>query len=249
MNSSQPSTSSWRQGVLDSLPITVSIIMFGAIFGMLSLQAGLTVWQTLAMSLVVYAGSAQFTALSMISEHNSLWAIVLATFLLNSRHLLMGLSISPHYQQFSRAQVNVFAFFLTDEQYAISLNRFRHHKSDAAYILSVCLSLYLGWFTGTLLGTVAGQWIPDPEALGLGFSFTAMFLALAYYQLTSLLRIMTFVLCGIIAVGMSFFLPSGLHLLIAGIIAFAIGYYMPTRETEKKQATSQESVSNEVETA
>ncbi|MGD8189808.1 AzlC family ABC transporter permease [Brevibacillus ginsengisoli] len=247
MNSARPNLSSWRQGLLDSLPITVSLMLFGAIFGMLSLQAGLTVWQTLAMSLVVYAGSAQFTALSMISEHSSLWAIVLATFLLNSRHLLMGLSISPHYQQFSSRQVNVFAFFLTDEQYAISLNRFRHHSSDAAYITSVCLSLYLGWFTGTLLGTVAGQWIPDPEALGLGFSFTAMFLALAYYQLTSLVRVVTFVICGAVAVGMSFILPSGLHLLIAGVIAFAVGYFLPT--DEKKQTSAQESLTSEVETA
>ncbi len=247
MKSSHREKQSWRQGVIDSLPITVSIILFGAIFGMLSLQAGLAGWQSIAMSLIVYAGSAQFTALSMLSDHANLWAIVLATFLLNSRHLLMGLSISPHYQKFSFAQVNLFAFFLTDEQYAITLNRFRHHASDLGYIASVSLSLYFGWFFGTLLGTVAGQWIPDPDALGLGFSFTAMFLALAYYQLTSVIRVLTFLLCGVVAVGLALVLPSGLHLLFAGLIAFGIGYYLP----EKTEKPAHEKLSNpsEVETA
>lgn len=236
----------WRQGVIDSLPITVSIILFGAIYGMLSLQAGLTGWQSLAMSTIVYAGAAQFTALSMLSEGASMWAIILATFLLNSRHLLMGLSVSPHYQNFSMTQVNIFAFLLTDEQYAIILNRFRHHSSEASYILSVGLSLFLAWNVGTLLGVVAGQWIPDPESLGLGFSFTAMFLALAYYQLTSVARILTFIICAGVSVSLTLVLPSGLHLLAAGLVAFGIGYYLPVREEKtNKDAT----LANEVETA
>ncbi len=221
-----------RQGVLDAGPITISIVLFGAIFGMLSRQAGLSAWQSLGMSLVVYAGSAQFTALSMLAEHANLGAIVLATFLLNSRHFLMGLSMAPHYQGFSRWTVNALAFFLTDEQYAITLNRFRHHQSDSAYIWAVSLSLYAGWCGGTWLGIAAGKWLPDPNALGLGFSFTAMFLALAYYQLTSALRILTFLACGTIAVALAVWLPGGLHLLAAGLIAFAIGYFLPEHKTE-----------------
>ncbi len=238
---------SWRQGVLDALPITVSIVLFGAIFGMLALQTGLTAWESVAMSLIVYAGSAQFTALSMLSEQAGMWAIVLATFLLNSRHFLMGLSMSPHYQRFSPLSVNTLAFFLTDEQYAITLNRFRHHESDIPYIVAVSLSLYVGWCGGTLLGTAAGQWIPDPASLGLGFSFTAMFLALAYYQLVSLIRIVTFLLCGALAVGLALVLPSGLHLLVAGLVAFAIGYALPAKERE--QGRSEQDSPREVESA
>ncbi|WP_139490150.1 AzlC family ABC transporter permease [Brevibacillus dissolubilis] len=249
-----------RQGLLDSLPITVSIILFGAIFGMLSMQTGLTAWESIAMSLIVYAGAAQFTTLSMISEGASMWAIVLAVFLLNSRHFLMGLSMSPYYQSFSRGKVNGLAFFLTDEQYAITLNRFRHHKSDIPYITTVSLALYLGWNGGTWIGTMAGQYVPDPESLGLGFSFTAMFLALVYYQLTSLLRIVTFFLCGATAVGLALILPSGLHLLAAGVLAFAIGYFWPGQEQQSDSdaktaaasdtvATQSGSTSKEVESA
>ncbi|MGI6187027.1 MAG: AzlC family ABC transporter permease, partial [Brevibacillus sp.] len=144
---------------------------------------------------------------------------------------------SPYYQRFSPAQVNALAFLLTDEQYAITLNRFRRYPSDTSYILGVGLSLYIAWCLGTWLGTVAGQWIPDPAALGLGFSFTAMFVALAYYQLLSVVRILTFVLCGAAAVGMTFVLPNGLPVLVAGLLAFAIGYFLPAAEpTETAQS-------------
>lgn len=230
----------WSQGLKDTLPIAISLILFGAIFGLLSLQTGLSTFETLLMSICVFAGAAQFTSLSLLSDQASIWAIILATFLLNSRHFLMGLSLSPFYTHFSRGFVNMSAFFLVDEQYAITLNRFRSHKSSKPYILSVSLCIYLSWVIGTYIGTLAGNWIPDPNKIGLGFSFTAMFLALSYYQLTSHLRIFTFASCGILAVALTIFLPFGLHILISGFFAFAIGYYSDqhSKVSERAEHTS-----------
>ncbi|MFM1653999.1 AzlC family ABC transporter permease [Brevibacillus sp. B_LB10_24] len=227
-----------RQGLIDAAPISVSVALFGAIFGMLSIQAGLSGWQSLAMSLIVFAGSSQFTALSMLSERAGSLSIILATFLLNSRHFLMGLSLSPYYRSFPKLLTGIFAFFLTDEQYAIILNRFRHHPSHAAYVFTVGLALYIGWCAGTWLGTIAGQWLPDPAALGLDFSFTAMFLALAYYQLGSLLRILTFLATGAVAAGLALLLPNGLHLLAAGLFAFAVGYFAQQSPVEQEAETT-----------
>ncbi|GAA4703506.1 AzlC family ABC transporter permease [Brevibacillus fulvus] len=246
MKSSESTIQSLRNGFIDALPVTASYIVFAAIFGMLSLQTGLSPWQSIAMSIIVYAGSAQFTALSMLAEQASPWAIIFATFLLNSRHLLMGLSLSPYYQGYSRLQLNSVAFLLTDESYAISLNRLREQpKINVSYVVGVSLSLYLAWIGGTWLGTMAGQWIPDPASLGLGFSFTAMFLALAYYQLGSLVRILTFVACGLVATWLALFLPNGLHLLIAGLLAFVVGFSLPL----KQAAQTSEDARQEVEPA
>lgn len=231
--------SEWRQGVLDAAPIAVSILLFGGIYGMLSLQAGLTAWESLAMSLIVYAGAAQFAALSMLADDAGFWAIVLATFFINSRHLLIGLSMSQSYKSFSGRYVNGMAFFLIDESYAIMLNRFRQHAPNKGYIAAVGLMLYGFWNLGTVLGTVAGKWIPDPEALGLGLSFTLMFLALAYYQLYSWLRILTFLVCGVLAVWLAGVLPNGLHLLAAGVAAFAVGYLWP-EQSDGKEASGDE---------
>ncbi|MED4586499.1 AzlC family ABC transporter permease [Brevibacillus choshinensis] len=246
MKWSAQSKASFRRGIWDSLPITASYILVGAIFGMMSGQAGLSPWQSVAMSAFVYSGAAQFSAIAMFADHASMWAIVLTTCMLNTRHLLMGLSISPYYQRFSSAQVNGLAYFLTDEQYAISLNRFRQQPSEASYIVAVGGSFLASWILGTWLGTVAGQWIPDPASLGLDFSFTAMFVALAFYQLTSFTRTLTFLLCGGLAVIFALLLPNGLHLLVAGLVAFMIGYVWPTKGTEKKENPNSE---QKVETA
>lgn len=239
MNQSKPSPSPFRTGLWDALPITASYILFGAIFGMMSLQAGLSTWESMTMSLFVYSGAAQFSVISMLVDQASMWAIILTTFLLNTRHFLMGLSMSPYYQKFSAAQVNGLAFYLTDEQYALTLNRFRHHPSQLSYIFAVSVSLHLSWALGTWLGTIAGKWIPDPASLGLGFSFTAMFLALAFYQLTSVTRVLTFLLCGALATCFALFLPDGLHLLIAGIVAFGIGYFLPSKNKEEENQSEQ----------
>ncbi|MFD3445972.1 AzlC family ABC transporter permease [Microbacteriaceae bacterium 4G12] len=222
----------WRQGVMDAIPIGLSFLLFGSIFGMMAMQTGLTAWQSVAMSMMVFAGAAQFACLPMLAEHASYWTIILATFLINSRHLLMGLSISPYYKTFSKRFVNFAGFFLLDEQYALTLHRFRHHKPNQSYIIGLSLTFYITWCVGTWLGTVAGGWIPNPEALGLGFSFTAMFLALVYYQFTSLLRVVTFFVCGLVATMLVFVLPNGLHILVAGIVSFAIGYALPAKEQE-----------------
>ncbi|MFC3882133.1 AzlC family ABC transporter permease [Bacillus songklensis] len=215
----------WKKGFTDALPIAFSFILFGGIFGMLSVQTGLSVLESVGMSLIVFAGSAQFTAISLLSDHASMWTIILVTFFINSRHLLMGLSMSPYYQPFSNKFSTIMAFFLIDEQYAITMNHFRHHKATQRYIMAVSFTLYGTWVIGTWLGTLTQSLIPDPEQLGLGFSFTALFLALVYFQFTSPLRIAVFILCGVASVLFSFILPYGLHLLAGGAIAFAIGYF------------------------
>lgn len=232
----------WKKGFLDALPIAFSFILFGGIFGMLAVQTGLSVLESVGMSLIVFAGSAQFTALSLLTDHTGMWTIILVTFFVNSRHLLMGLSMSPYYQPFSKKFSTVMAFFLIDEQYAITMNHFRHHHATKPYIIVVSLTLYATWVGGTWLGTLTQSLIPDPEKLGLGFSFTALFLSLVYFQFTSLLRIMVFGLCGTAAVLLAFVLPYGLHLLAAGVIAFVIGYFFNKESVSEKTAEQREEV-------
>ncbi|MBG9568221.1 AzlC family ABC transporter permease [Brevibacillus agri] len=247
MKLSKHSASLFWQGAWDALPLAASYILSAIIFGMMALAAGLTVWESVAMSLFIYTGAAQFSAVGMIAEHTGMWAILLTTFLLNTRHFLMGLSVSPYYQGLPLAHVNVLAFFMTDEQYAVSLNRFRHHQSEAAYLYGVSLTLHACWVLGTWAGSLAGEWIPDPGALGLGFSYIAMFIALSYFQLTSLSRILTFLLCGGLAVGVALLLPNGLHLLVAGLVAFCIGFALPAKE--KAASSPQAESAQGVETA
>ncbi|MEJ8544932.1 AzlC family ABC transporter permease [Brevibacillus borstelensis] len=230
---------SWKQGIRDSVPIGMSFLVFGGIFGMMALQAGMSSGESVLMSFFVHAGSSQFAVLPMLVEGAGFWTMVMVTFFMNSRHLLMAMSLAPYYSRHNRRFADLIAFFLSDEQYAITYNRIRQAGFDKAYILSVSIFLHLFWALGTWLGSLFGQFLPDPERFGLEFSFTAMFLALTVGLLTSPMRIAVFVGCGAVACLFSLVADSGLHVLGAGLLAFAVGYMRKpaagSRETEEKE--------------
>lgn len=215
------------KGIMDATPIALSFLLFGGIFGVLSLQVGMTPLHSVAMSFLVHAGSAQFAVLPMLTDGADFWAMVLVTFLMNSRHFLMGMSLAPYYAPLTRNNANVAAFFMSDEQYALTLNHIRRSGFDKNYVFTVSIFLHVFWALGTFLGTVVGHWLPDPQGLGLEFSFTAMFLALAYDQVGSVSRLSTFLICGGVAILLSLWSANGLHVLGAGLIAFAVGYLRP----------------------
>jgi predicted branched-subunit amino acid permease len=85
-----------RAGYLAMLPLWLGAAPFGVIYAVNAVAAGLTPAQILAMSLLVFAGASQFTAVSMIAAGAGPLAITLTTLVLNARHLLMSASLLPH---------------------------------------------------------------------------------------------------------------------------------------------------------
>ena len=84
-----------RNGARDTLPLILGAIPFGIIYGTLASAAGLTVWQALGMSLLVFAGSAQFIAVSLLGGGASLAVLLLTTFVVNLRHALYSATLQP----------------------------------------------------------------------------------------------------------------------------------------------------------
>lgn len=224
------------QGITDSIPIGLSFLLFGGIFGVMALQVGMTPLESVLMSWFVHAGSAQFAVLPMLSNEANFWSMVLVTFLMNSRYLLMGMSLAPHYASHPKWMANVTAFFMSDEQYALTFNHMSRNGFDKTYILVVSLFLHGLWSLGTWIGTIAGNWISNPQALGLEFSFTAMFLALAFSELRTPKRIILFLTCGVTAIVLSLWSTNGLHVLGAGALAFVVGFLSPTTLKDQIQA-------------
>lgn len=82
------------RGARKSLPVITGMIPSGAAFGILAETAGFSVWESLLMSLIVFAGASQFAALNLLAVGAPAADIVLATALLNARHIMMGSSLS-----------------------------------------------------------------------------------------------------------------------------------------------------------
>ncbi len=216
---------SWRQGAMAAWPICLGYLPVGLAFGVLAAKAGLSPASIGAMSVVVFAGSSQFIAVSMLAAGASTAAIVFTTLMVNLRHLLMSSSLAVHLRGAGRLKLSLFAYGVTDESYAINLARFSRGGWDLDRALALNQTANLAWIVGTVAGGLAGQLIPQ-HALGLDYALNAMFICLLVMQLGNRRKILVAVLAGALAVGLSPFLPGNLHVVVAAMVAATAGVFL-----------------------
>lgn len=167
-----------RDGVRDILPVMIAAVPIGLLFGALCVGRGLSVAEAGLMSLLVFAGGAQFAAVELWTYPVPVAALVFSTLLINARHVLMGASLTPKMGGFSPLQRLAGLFFLTDESWALAERRALERPISPAYWFAVASLLPISWVGATLVGAVLGSFLGDPRALGADFAFTALFIGL-----------------------------------------------------------------------
>jgi 4-azaleucine resistance transporter AzlC len=130
------------------------------------------------MSLLVFAGGAQFAAVELWTYPVPVAALVFSTMLINARHVLMGVSLAPKLAGFALWQKLVGFHFLTDESWALAERRAMERKITPPYWFALALLLPVAWVGGTVLGAWLGSFMGDPARLGADFAFTALFIGL-----------------------------------------------------------------------
>lgn len=218
-----------RAGFGAMMPLWLGAAPFGAIYAVSALAAGLTPAQTLGMSLLVFAGSAQFTSVGLFASHASPFTLILTTLIVNARHLLLGASIAPFLRSQPVWRKAALATQLTDESYAIGIRAFIERRGSAAYQFGANISMYLIWQVSTATGLLLGTLIPDPAAYGLDLVFPLTFIGI----LAPILRnaaehghwrtLIVAALAAILSAGTALLLQGHWYILIAGIGASAIG--------------------------
>lgn len=154
----------FTQGARDMLPMLLGAIPFGIIFGSLAGAAGLDPWQTQGMSLLVFAGSAQFIAISLLTGGAGIAVVLLTTFVVNLRHALYSASLQPYVRHLPKRWRMPLAFWLTDEAYAVVVQRYARGDKGAYrhwYFLGAALAMYCNWQLCTLVGVLFGQAVPN----------------------------------------------------------------------------------------
>ena len=166
-----------------ALPVVLGYLPIGFAFGVLAAAAGISPFNSVLMSLIVFAGSAQLMAVGFITQGVGPWALIAATFIINLRHLLMSASLSPYMQKWRGAQVAAFSFELTDETFGVHSLRFEQGDVAPGSALRINLVCHLAWIVGSLLGVLAGGLIEDVRLFGLDYALPAMFIALLVMQI------------------------------------------------------------------
>ncbi len=165
-----------RGDLRDALALATAVSVVGASFGALAAAADVPVPLIVAMSLLVFAGGAQFLVVAVVAGGGGVVAAVAAALLLNLRHLPFGLAIGETVGRGALARV-VGAHLLVDETVAFARARPAGPRARAAYWLCGTL-LFAFWNVGTAVGMLAGAAVPDPNAFGVDAAFPAGLLAL-----------------------------------------------------------------------
>lgn len=215
----------FRAGFVAIFPLWLGAAPFGAIYAVTAIAAGLSPAQTLAMSLLVFAGASQFTAAGLFASGAAPAAIIITTLIVNLRHMLLAASIAPFVRHESPWFKALLAFQLTDESYAMGMRHFLQGTGSAAFQFGANVSLYIAWPLSTIVGILLGALIPNPSAYGLDLVFPLTFIALLAPLLRERVSVLVALVAGALALVGALTLPGSWYILVAGIVASGIGAY------------------------
>lgn len=164
-------------GMHAAIPIIFGFIPVGIAFAIMARQAGFSIAQTCGFSICVYAGASQMMAVGMHTQGASIFAIILATFFLNFRHLIMSTCVFERMHPTTAKLKLLGSFGVTDESFALFTTE-KEERCTIAYFLGMNCVMYTSWNLGTCIGAIASDFLPVIITASFGIAFYAMFIAL-----------------------------------------------------------------------
>ncbi len=206
-----------RHILQSAAPIAIAVFVFGVSFGVLAVAAHLPGWSAILMSILVFAGSAQFAALGVLGAGGSVLTAILAGALLNLRYIATGIAVARSLPG-GRLMRALLAQIVVDENYALGVAAGEPGRPDRRTLLVVGATLYTVWVVGTLLGTLLGPVLGDPKRLGLDAAFPALFVALLWPMLSGRHAVRCALGGAAVALLLAPFTPPGIPLAGAAIV-------------------------------
>ncbi|GGG61022.1 AzlC family ABC transporter permease [Paenibacillus radicis (ex Gao et al. 2016)] len=216
------------QGIKDCIPTLLGYLSIGFAAGVVGHTSGLSIVEITLMSLLIYAGSAQFIVAGMLAAQGSAIAIIATVFIVNLRHMLLSAALSPYFRQLTPLKTMLIGSLLTDETFGVAINQTAKRAAlSAKWMNGLNLTAYLNWIVATVAGAFFGQWITDPEKYGLHFALPAMFIGLLVIQIMSRGKIrkdlVVAISAGVIVIGASFVLSGSMAVIAATVVAATLG--------------------------
>ncbi len=226
MNKNLPANSTGKEiyaGIKQALPIVLGYIPVGFAYGVLAQKGGLNMVNTVAMSIIVFAGSAQLIGAGLIAAAASPFTLIFTTFVVNLRHLLMSAALAPKLSGWKKWQLALFGYELTDETFALHTMRMVKTAPAKAETFAVNVTAHSSWVLGSLLGYLAGGRIADVRPVGLDYALPAMFIALLVPQLVKPVYLLMAIVAAALSVGLQLLGYGQSHVILATVIASTLG--------------------------
>ncbi len=219
-----------RDGLRDIAPAAVAAVPIGLLFGAIAVSKGLSPLEAILMSLLVFAGGAQFAAIETWTYPPPVAALAFATLLINVRHVLMGASLAPKMRA-SRALLFPAFHLLTDESWALAERRTLERPVTLTYWFVMAGTLPFVWVGGCAVGALLGSVMGDPARFGADFAFTALFIGLIAGFGRSRVTLVTIAASAAVAALAYRLIGSPWHVATGAIAGIAAAYLAAPQET------------------
>lgn len=221
---------SLMDGIKAGIPIAIGYIPIALAFGILAKASGVPNLASSMMSLLVFAGASQFVAVNLIALGVMPWEIIMTTFILNLRHLLMSAALARRVQRnTSKKMLAVLAFGVTDETFSVASFR-KERVLSPAFVLGLNFTAFSAWNAGTWAGIFLATGLPESIKASMGIALYAMFIGLL---VPSLRTSKPFLIVSLVAAATHLVLnrvPAGWAIIISAMVAAAAGALLFPKE-------------------
>lgn len=229
---SKPVAFTWaglQHGFVAALPLGMGAATFGALFGFMADQRGLSALEAMLMSAVVFAGASQLLALELWNTPPSAILLALGAAFVNLRFMMMAAAMRPWLAPLGPLRAYGSLTLLVDMNFALSLGQMREGRNDAAFFLGSGLSLWLIWIASTGFGHAFGHLLGEPERWGLDFLIPACFLFMAVSLYDQHRSLVPWLVAGAVSLLAWRLLPGASYLLAGTLAGAATGAFLDER--------------------
>lgn len=216
-----PQREVWREG----LGVVIATSAYGISFGTLAVSAGLDVWQTCVLSLLMFTGGSQFAFIGVFGAGGlaALPAAIASAALLGVRNVAYGMRMSPvvgggFWRRAGAAHMTI------DESTAVAISQDDPRLRRLGFWVTG-VGIFVGWNITTLIGALLGDVLGDPKSWGLDAAAAAAFLALLWPRLKQRQAIAVGIAAAVVAASLTPFLMPGLPVLVAAVVAIVVGWF------------------------
>ena len=218
-----------KKGFLDVIPLTIPVIPFGIIYGVIAIEIGLSPLVAFCMSFIIFAGSSQIAFAQLFSAGASPLVMISSVAVINSRHFLYGAVLSQYLNKLNCYWKILLSYLMTDQAFSVSLSYLKknHKKKNAHFhMLGSGLTLWFLWQLSTLAGIILGNIVP--EQLGLTFAIPLTFLSLIISELRKKDHLIVIAVSGLASLALYDF-PFKIYIIVSAFLALGVSYILITK--------------------
>ena len=229
----------FTKGIKDGIPIALGYFSVSIAFGLMAVEAGCTWVEAMLISLTNLTSAGQFAGVTVLAHMGTYIEMALTQLVINSRYALMGISLSQKVNaRFKGLWRVILGFAITDEIFAIAIGQ--EGEISRRYFAGLAIIPIIGWTSGTIVGAVLGNIMPEIITSALGVALYGMFIAVVVPKARENIHVLAVVIIAVaISVALRYIpvfsgISAGFAIIICAVIASAAGaVFFPVKEDEQ----------------